>query len=433
MRTFAQTALATLLLAAAAQGVGAPASAQEASGFAELRFQADVGVDGDWWSLVERLRPELKAEIVERLVIAVTVEAALTQGRRLSDEVERTLRESDLGPLLDAAGCAWPEPENDVLGISSAGDTLRVERLFLDLYLPWVDLRLGRQAIQWGSALMVNPTDPFPEVLLTEPWRFRAGVSALRATFPIGESHDVQLVAGANDTFTAARLATRVRLGFESVDLALVGAWRQEAEDGLVGLDLRGTLEIGYWLEAALVIDYEQSVREEIAVGIDYSFPVLETLVVSLQYYRNGGGAVDVTPLGGGLGGGALGAAAPDCAALPAAEADPFAPFLRGTDYGMLAVNLGIIPELSFTALWVQSFGDGSGLVVPTLMAYPTGWLELALAAQVPFSLWGDGGELHPSDSDLQVTVATPGKPALVDLSGLAPSATLSLWTRVNF
>ena len=406
------------------------ALAQEASGFAELRFQADVGVDGDWWSLVERARPELKAEIIDRLVIAVTVEAAFSQGRRLADEVERTLRGSELGPLLDAGGCTFPDEENEVLGISSAGDTFSVERLFLDLYLPWVDLRLGRQALQWGSAFMINPTDPFPEVLLTEPWRFRAGVNALRATFPVGESHDIQLVAGANDTFTAARVAARARLGFESVDVALVGAWRQEAEDGFAGLDVRGTLELGYWLEGAVFADYDGNVHEEVAVGIDYSFPVLDMLVVSLQYYRNGAGAVDVSPLGGSLG---SVAGTPSCDALPAAERDPFAPFFRGTDYGMLSVMMTVIPELSMAALWVQSFGDGSGVVVPTVTSYPTDWLEVAVAAQVPFSLWGGGGELHPSDDDLQVAVAAPGKTVNIDLSGLVPAATLSLWTRVNF
>ena len=30
-----------------------------------------------------------------------------------------------------------------------------------------------------------------------------------------------------------------------------------------------------------------------LAVGVDYSFPVLQTLVVGAQYYRNGSGATD--------------------------------------------------------------------------------------------------------------------------------------------
>ncbi|GMV38295.1 MAG: hypothetical protein AMXMBFR64_00110 [Myxococcales bacterium] len=411
-------------LLAALGALPLPAQAQAARGFAEVRFQADIGVDGTWWSLVERVRPELEAEIVERLHIAVLVEGALTQGRRLHEELERTLRASPVGPLLDA--CTFPEPDNEVLGVSSAGDYLRVERLYLDLYLPWVDLRLGRQAVQWGSALLVNPTDPFPEVLLTEPWRFRAGVNALRATFPIGESHDVALVVGANDDFTAARIAAKARLGLESVDLALLGAWRQEAGDGMVGLDIRGTLEVGYWLEGALFIDEDLRVHEELAIGLDTSFPVLDSLVVALQYYRNGGGSADVKPTGALAGGSSL-----DCPALgvSAPEPDPFAPALRGTDYALLSMMLAAIPELSVSALWLQNLGDGTGLVVPTVTALPTGWLEVALAAQVPFQLWGDGGELSPSDDVLLISLGA----ARVDLSGLVPAATLSLWTRVHF
>lgn len=411
----------------AALALPAGAAAQEARGFFEVRGQASVGVDGDWWQVVERLRPELEAEIVERVVIAVTVEAALAQGRDLATELERTLRCSDLGPLLEAGSCTWPSHDNEPLRISDAGDYLSVERLHLDVYLPWMDLRVGRQAVNWGSALLVNPTDPFPEVLTTEPWRYRAGVNAVRATFPIGEDHDAQLVVGGNDDLTAMRVAARGRVGFGLADLSLVGAWRQEARDGFVGLDLRGTLEVGYWLEGAVFVDYDHAVHEELAVGLDYSFPLLDALVVALQYYRNGGGTGAAGRIPGAEG------LAPTCAAgvspLPATEPDPFAPVFTGTDYGLLTVSLAAMPELTITALWLQNLGDGSGMVVPTVVAYPLGWLEVALAAQVPFTLVGEGGELHPSDEELMPALG----PVTVDLRGLAPDATFTLWTRAHF
>jgi hypothetical protein len=257
-------------------------------GFAEVRGTGSLGVDGVPWQLVERVRPEVDAPLAgDRLVLGVAVEAALAQGRDLGDELQAAIEDSDLGPLLDLAGCTWPTHQNEWLRIDSAADWLSVERLYVDAYGKAVDLRVGRQAINWGSARFFNPTDPFPEVLLTEPWRPRRGVNAVRATLPIGEQHQVQLVAASNDTFTAERAAGKLTVNVLGTDVALAGAWRGEVDEGLVGLDVRGTLGVGFWLEGAVHVRPDEQ-WEEVAVGVDYSFPVGETLVLTAQYYRSG-------------------------------------------------------------------------------------------------------------------------------------------------
>jgi len=423
----------TWVRALLALGLAHPALAQEAEGFVELRAHASLGVDGVPVQVVERVRPTLSAELSDRVVLSTTVELGLSQGRTMQAELQRTLEDSDLGPLMDAMGCTWPVEDNELLGISRAGDYLSVERLVLDAYLPWADLRLGRQAVNWGSAFMVNPTDPFPEVLLVEPWKPRSGVNALRATVPVAD-HQLQAVLGTNDTVTKLRAAGRATLRLGLTDLSLVGAYRQEAEDGLIGLDVRGTLGVGFWLEGAVHLREEP--YEELAVGVDYSFPVLETLVVTGQYYRNGAGSPTWDPAATTSG---LGEAIepPDCGEAelfgPTEDPDPFAPFFSGRDYAMLSLALGISRDVSVTALWVQNLNDGSGLAVPVVVVYPTGWLEVSAAAQVPLSLWGDGGELHPADDDLVLSMDGGAEPLEVDLSGLVPDATFTLWTRFDF
>jgi hypothetical protein len=428
----------TLLLAGLLAVAPLAVSAQTAEGFAELRFHGHLGAEGRQWELVQRVRPEFEAELGERLVLSATVELGLHQGRTIQDEIQRTVEDSALGPVMDSMGCTWPSEENEVLGISRTADYLSVERLYLDAYLPWADVRIGRQAVQWGSALMVNPTDPFPEVIMTEPWRPRSGVNALRVTIPVGESHQLKAVVGSNDTFDKLRLAGRGTWRLGLWDLSVVGAWRQESEDGIAGLDLRGTWGVGWWLETALHVEGagEGDVYEELAAGVDYSFPVMEMLVVSAQYYRNGGGSADAAP---GVSAGRVGevAEAPDCgAASPAlfaastSQSSPFAPFFRGVDYGMLTFNLQITPDIGATGLWVQNLRDGTGMAVPMISYFPTGWLELVLAAQAPFSLWGDGGELHPAEEDLKIE-AQPG--VELDLSGMVPAATILLWSRFSF
>jgi hypothetical protein len=281
-----------------------------------------------------------------------------------------------------------------------------VERLYLDAWLPFADVRVGRQAINWGSAFFVNPTDPFPEVLITAPWRERAGVSAARATIPIAERHQFQAFVGSDDAFENVRAAGRGTVNVWETDFSLVGAYREEADDGIVGLDVRGTAGVGFWLEGAWHLDTDP--YEEVAVGIDYSFPVLDGLLIRGQYYRNGSGEPDASFLD---------------RLTPGAD-DPFAPVFYGRDYAMLAVSLVASPAFSGSIVGVQNFGDGSAFAVPTITWLPTGWLDVNASAQVPFSTWGDGGELHPGPSDLVL--------AGQDISGLVPDATFTLWTRVS-
>ncbi|MEQ1501512.1 MAG: hypothetical protein ABMB14_04735 [Myxococcota bacterium] len=422
---------------------GATASAQEVGGFVEVRGTGYLGVDGTPWQLVERVRPEVDAPLLgDRLALGVAVEAALAQGRSTVDELQRTLDASEFGPLLALADCAWPTHANEALRVDAASDYLSVERLYVDAYLPAIDLRVGRQAINWGSARFFNPTDPFPEVLLSEPWRPRRGVNAVRATIPIGERHQVQLVGGANDTFTAERAAARATLNAAGTDLSLAGAWRGEVDEALVGLDVRGTLGVGFWVEGS-IHHRPDEVWEELAVGVDYSFPVLETLLLTAQYYRNGRDA------DAGVAGLTAALEPPVCAAVPAPPAapaaDPFAPFVTGRDYGFLAATLAVTRDLSVNAAALQSLDDGTGFVFPTVTVAPTGALEVSIAAQVPYGLTGRG-EFRPAPDDLVVTGdqlaglvgggsgSVPDLGALsVDLGGLVPDASVIVWTRLNF
>lgn len=412
--------------------VSFPAHAQEGRGFAELRLALFPGAEGEEWQVVERLRPSLKTELTERVSLVATVEAALTQGRRREAELERALREGGLGPLLDRTG-AFPGFENAALRVDGSDDYLEVDRLYVDYYGERFDVRLGRQAINWGSAQFFNPTDPFPEVLLAEPWRPRRGVNALRVNLPFsapfGDLNDLSLVIAGNDALTELRAAGRLRVNFAGTDLALVGAWRGADRDVLVGLDLRGTLEIGWWVEAAYLLGDDP--HEEVSVGIDYSFPILERATVFLQYYRNGAGSPDpeltsaLLERSGGLG---LGATRGE------RQGDPFAPFTVGRDYGLLGASLVFDEEVSSTLALVQNLNDGSGFAVPTVTYAALGWLEVAVSAQLPYALSG-GGEFKPSAEALRFTLPLelPSGAATIDLNGLVPEATFTFWTRANF
>jgi hypothetical protein len=419
------------------------ASAQEVQveGFAELRGSYALGVDGKPWQLIQRVRPEMSASLSERVSLTSTVEASLVEGRWLQEEVQRTFDESDLGPILEEGGCEWPAPpENEWAHVEEVSDWLRVDRLYVDWYQPKFDLRVGRQPLQWGSAMLINPTDPFPEVLFIEPWRFRAGVNAARVTVPIGQRHQVQAVAATDDTFEVGRVAARGTVNALETDFSGVVAYRGDQQDGVIGVDIKGTAVIGFWLEGAYHVREEP--YEELAVGVDYSFPVLQTLVVGAQYYRNGSGATDPDDYGV-VSRTSQGIEPPICEAPDlqeglfgsgAGEADPFGPITAGTDYGLVQVALAVNPDLNVALVGFQNLRDGTGIAVPNVSWRPTGALEIGATAQVPYRAWGRTGEFKPAPPDLVLEVpAGPGVELEADLNGLVPEATLVAWTRLEF
>ncbi|MBI5548684.1 MAG: hypothetical protein HY901_32785 [Deltaproteobacteria bacterium] len=411
------------------------ARAQEGQGFAELRGAWLVGTSGKQWQLVERVRPTFSVSFSERIKLVGTIEGGLAQGRATSDELQRALEDGGFGPLLAQAGCNWPEPTNSVLRIDRASDYLEVVRLYLDYFVERLDVHAGRQALHWGSGQFFNPTDPFPEVLLSEPWRPRRGVNALRAHFAFTGLTDATAVAALDDSLTKPRAALRLRTNHWGVDSALTGAWRG-GSDWLAGVDLRGTLGVGFWLEAALRFS-GQRVHEELAAGIDYSFPVLERLVVAAQYYRNGAGETDpdrysrLAGIWGGAGPVCSGGASP---LGSTAQSDPFAPTTLARDYLLLSVAAQVLPELSLNLPLLQNLNDGTAVVIPTVSWSATDWLDLSLSGQIPFATWGRGGELKPRAGDLAFE-RDLGAAGIVraDLSGLVPAATLTFWTRASF
>lgn len=424
-----------------------PASAAvtgEAGGYLEYRVSVMPGVSGKAGTMSERLRPRFQASLHPRVRLYAELELAFAQGRDIQEEFQRIVDESDFAPILEIANCQWPAPrKNKVLHIDRFSELASIERLYLDLYMPGVDLRVGRQALFWGSAMMVNPTDPFPELLVAQPWRPRRGTNAIRATFAFVEDLDLTAVLATSDLFDSVRAAGRLRARMEGTDIALVGAYRGDDDDGLIGVDLRGTLGVGWWLEASVHLG--DTKYEQIAAGLDYSFPVLDGLVVMAQYYRNGGG-------GGGRGAITDAVEPPTCdlpegSSLPegglgdlmggGAMEDPkvFAPLLTGKNYLMVAVSEAFLPELSVSITALQNLDDGTGFLVPTVSTRPTGWLELSASAQIPYSWKPEGGEFRPADEDLQITQDLGpllGTPTL-DLRGLVPRATLTFWTRVSF
>ena len=166
-----------------------------------------------------------------------------------------------------------------------------LDRLNFRVQMDAGDLTIGRQAISFGSARIISPTDIFlPFDVRTFNTEYRTGVDAIRFQRPWGElgEIDIGVVLGkdAKRENSAAFLRVRTNRNGTDYQLALI----EFAEQQLTGLGLQTAIwNLGFWLETAYVNGDKDYLR--LSTGIDYSFS--ENTFAQLEYHYNGAGSND--------------------------------------------------------------------------------------------------------------------------------------------
>ncbi len=173
-----------------------------------------------------------------------------------------------------------------------------LDRAMLTIHTQPADIYIGRQAIAWGSARIINPTDviaPFTfEDLDVED---RIGVDAIRLRIPIGfmGEFDTGFIFGkeVNLANSAYYLLNKLYLWRTNVSFLLLG-FRQNL---LTGLDLARSIGgAGFWLESAYVFvaafDHYAIAKNHnylrLSTGVDYSFS--SNSYGFIEYHFNGAG-----------------------------------------------------------------------------------------------------------------------------------------------
>lgn len=189
----------------------------------------------------------------------------------------------------------YPRAEDPVGNI---GIYHNLDRASVQFSTDFADFSVGRDAIAWGSARVVNPTDvvaPYTyDQLDTED---RVGVDAIRVRVPVGVMGEIDAgyISGTDFDFDKSAAFLRTQLNAAETDLSILLLAFQR--DLLIGLDIaRGIGGAGFWLETAYVrtapFDDEPDASEDYlrtSVGLDYSFGG-ETYAF-IEYHFNGTGA----------------------------------------------------------------------------------------------------------------------------------------------
>lgn len=172
----------------------------------------------------------------------------------------------------------YPEPGDPAV---SFGLFHNLDRFFMTIKTEFADIFVGRQAIAWGSARVINPTDiiapfSFNELDIEE----RLGVDAIRLRIPLGmmDELDAGFVAGKDfdSDKNAFFLRGKIYKFQTDISVLLIG-FRKHL---LIGVDLARSLGgAGFWLETAYVIpDYFRETKKQKeknyfrgSIGLDYN------------------------------------------------------------------------------------------------------------------------------------------------------------------
>jgi hypothetical protein len=174
-----------------------------------------------------------------------------------------------------------------------------LDRASVTLRFSSADFTVGRQAIAWGSARVINPTDvlaPFTfETLDTED---RIGVDAVRARIPLGTLSEIDAgyVFGKDLEFGNSAFFARTGLNAARTDFSVL--FMGFRENLLLGFDLaRPVGRAGFWLETAYVFadalgGENAGVQENYfraSSGVDYN--LTGNTYGFIEYHFNGAGA----------------------------------------------------------------------------------------------------------------------------------------------
>ena len=286
--------------------------------------------------------------------------------------------------------------ENGLVG--SLGLFHNLDRASIIYSADFGDITIGRQAIAWGSARVVNPTDVITPYAYNQlDTEDRIGVDAIRVQIPIGAlgEFDTGYIFGENLAFEKSAFFLRSQLNALDTDfsVSLLGF----CEHLMTGFDMaRGIGGAGFWFETAYVYTNtfnsgngaaENYLRA--SIGLDYSFGGVTYGFI--EYHFSSAGAREPEDYFTNL--------------VQPAYTDG-AVYLMGRHYLVPGLTFQITPLISLSGVVLSNISDPSG--------FPSLQLEYNLAQDIYLSAGGFIGiGKRPETEETQFRSEFGGYPTL--------------------
>ena len=250
----------------------------------------------------------------------------------------------------------------------------RADRLSVAYRQPSWSLRVGRQAISWGSGLVFQPLDLFsPFAPTTIDREFKPGVDAILFESLVGDSGELQALWIGRQPVVSNRsshtVALKWHVGLNQLSVDAIVA--EHIGDDFAGISL--SVPVG----GALVrMDASRLCEDETCtvnalVNVDYTVSVGQALFyVFAELYHSGFGLASATE--------------PISAALQRRLARGEV-FTLMENYGSVGANITWHPLLSQSFVVLNNLDDGSGLFQTTMNYEPSDSTRVQFGFSVPF------------------------------------------------
>lgn len=199
-------------------------------------------------------------------------------GQSFFNPRRNSYRLTDIEPLIGSGQRKNVVPQN-------------LDRLNVQLQYEAGDLTIGRQAITFGSARIINPTDVFlPFDVRTLNTEYRRGVDAVRFQRPMGQLGELDVGVILGEDGKAENSAGFIQMLTNAAGNDYQFTAMRFADQNLVGAGIQSALGVfGFWLEAAHVSGDDDYIRA--SIGLDYAFN--ERVFGMVEYHFNEAGSND--------------------------------------------------------------------------------------------------------------------------------------------
>ncbi len=167
----------------------------------------------------------------------------------------------------------------------------KLYRFYLNCNLPWGDLKIGRQKIPWGVAMVWNATDPFNPIDFTNIEREeRTGVDALSLDLPLGALAGLNLVY--SEGKTSQSYGGRLRSNIGGIDYSLLGA--KLGDETLAGFDMAGQLA-GAGIRGEIAYINAKAEEDYLCLVLSFDYTFQNSLYFLIESFYNGRGKTSIS------------------------------------------------------------------------------------------------------------------------------------------
>jgi hypothetical protein len=162
---------------------------------------------------------------------------------------------------------------------------LDVRKLYGELYLPFADVSVGRQIINFGQGMVFSPIDVFTSVNLFELAFRRRGSDVARVKVPLGDLSGLDIVGKLNSRKQGATGAIKGYTNIKGFDLSATGIYRGDLKEGITGICFKGDAFLGVYGE--LVEHWRDGGSRNFVAMLGADYSIASTWYFAAEYLYN--------------------------------------------------------------------------------------------------------------------------------------------------